>query len=199
MSDPSRWFRRRPKPRTVDSPSDDELQAAEVDPQVRAAAVRALRETPAAELAVRRADLEAQARAAGFSHEEIMHILGSRPDLPRTLLPEERATLLAVLNDADFPGRAALLAQAATAYVTGYCSCPCASVALAVDRTLAPAEHSTSPLGTSPTVRDADGEPIGGVLIFLDDGYLAYLEIYTWTGSPISPFPPTSRLLFDGP
>jgi len=76
--------------------------------------MRALRETHAAELAVRRPDLQARAVEAGLTTDDINAALESRPDLPRALLPEERDTLLAVLNDADFPGRDAVLAQAAT-------------------------------------------------------------------------------------
>ena len=50
-----------------------------------------------------------------------------------------------------------------------------------------------------PTVLDADGEPIGGPVIFLDEGYLSSLEVYTWTGTPITPFPPISHLELDNP
>jgi len=48
-------------------------------------------------------------------------------------------------------------------------------------------------------VLDADGEPIGGPVIFLDEGYLSSLEVYTWTGTPITPFPPISHLELDNP
>jgi hypothetical protein len=42
-------------------------------------------------------------------------------------------------------------------------------------------------------VFDADGEEIGGIILFLDHGYLSSLEIYSWD-DPVSPFPPLHRL-----
>jgi hypothetical protein len=109
--------------------------------------------------------------------------------------------LLAVLNHADVQGRDALLAQAATALVTGYCRSGCATVDLTVDRTLLAAEQWQKRPRTvgGPTVEDADGEPIGGLVIFLDDGYLSLLEVYNLTGHPITPFPRITRRELDDP
>jgi hypothetical protein len=112
---------------------------------------------------------------------------------PRPLRPEESAALLALLNHADFDGRDSLLAQVDFARVVGYCGCGCATVDLAVD-SAAPASSSGSPIPNEATVLGADGEPIGGVLVFVRDGYLTSLEVYDYGGVPISPFPPTSRL-----
>jgi hypothetical protein len=42
-------------------------------------------------------------------------------------------------------------------------------------------------------VRDEDGEPIGGVLVFTTDGYLSLLEVYSHY-EPINLFPSTDRL-----
>ena len=42
-------------------------------------------------------------------------------------------------------------------------------------------------------VLGSDGEPVGGVLIFVKDGYLASLEVYAYEDR-ISPFPPVDRL-----
>lgn len=50
-------------------------------------AVQALRDTPAPELAARRAELQAAANAAGLGPDEIGEVLNSRPELPRPLLP----------------------------------------------------------------------------------------------------------------
>jgi hypothetical protein len=100
---------------------------------------QALRDTPAAELAARRAELQAAAQAAGMTVTEIDDVINSRPDLPRPLLAEERATLVAVLAHADFRGRDALLDQVETAHVDGLCGCGCATVFLTVDRELPPA------------------------------------------------------------
>jgi hypothetical protein len=152
-----------------------------------------LRDAPAAELAARRAELQSAAQAAGLTPEDIGEVLNSRADLPRPLLPEERHTLLAVLTHADFDGRDALLAQVGGARVVGYCGCGCASINLSVDRQTPAAPRTRSPIPNEAQVLDDVGEPAGGVLVFLDDGYLALLEIYSY-GNPLSPFPPLARL-----
>jgi hypothetical protein len=81
--------------------------------------------------------------------------------------------------------------------VRSYCGCGCATVGLEVDRTTPPALDAHNPIPNSAHVFDADGEPIGGILIFLDDGYLDLLEIY-WYEDPISPFPKLDRLTILG-
>ena len=75
--------------------------------------------------------------------------------------PEERETLLALLDYSDFDGRDALLEQVDSARVDSHCGC---------------------------------GETIGGVIVFVDDGYLSSLEIYSIAYEPISQFPPLDRL-----
>ena len=102
------------------------------------------------------------------------------------------AALSAVLNYADFDGRDALLAQVDSARVVGYCGCGCATVLLAVE-SAAPASSSGSPIPNEATIIGADGDPLGGLLVFLEDGYLATLEVYSYD-DPISPFPPMERL-----
>jgi hypothetical protein len=166
----------------------------------REAAKRQLLETPAAELAARRAQIQAHAEAAGFSAEEIQEILNSRADLPRALLPEERDALLLSFERLDEPTRAALCAQAAAAKVSGYdCACPCATVGLVVDKTKAPpAPVRETPFGDV-SINDPDGEPIGGVLISIADGcYLSEMEIYSY-GEPLSPIPPRKQLVVEPP
>ena len=156
-------------------------------------AISALRDTPAAELVVRRTELQNAAQQAGLTPDDIEAVLNSRPDLPRPLLPGEHRTLMTVLQQADFPGRDALLAQAETASVVGYCGCGCASVQLAVADGLPTATRTPSPIPNEATVLDADGEAIGGILVFLTDGSLSLLEVYDY-GDRISPFPPVEQL-----
>lgn len=157
----------------------------------RARAVKALRATPAGELARRRAELQAAAEAAGLTLAEIGKVLNSRPKRP--LEAEERAVLLAVLRHAEFEGRDALLAQVKASSVVGYCECGCASVSLAVDPSAPPAHAASSPLPNEAEVLGPDEGCVGGVLIFLTHGYLSYLEVYDH-GERISPFPPLERL-----
>jgi hypothetical protein len=118
-------------------------------------------------------------------------------ELPTALAPEARDTLLAVLNHAPFAGREELLAQAATALVIGHCTCGCATVDLSVDRALPAATSSPSPVPNEATALDATNEPLGGVLVFVRDGYLSSLEIYSYDTAPITAFPPLERLVLD--
>jgi hypothetical protein len=46
---------------------------------------------------------------------------------------------------------------------------------------------------TEASVLDAAGETIGGIIVFVDEGYLSSLEIFDY-GEPISPLPPLERL-----
>jgi hypothetical protein len=156
-------------------------------------AVEALLNTPAPDLASRRAELQAAADAAGLSSDEIGRLLNSRPELPRPLLSEERATLQALLTYADFEGRDALVEQVDFARVDYYCRCGCATVGLTVDPAASSARKTYRPIPNEASVVDLDGKSIGGVIVFADDGYLSNLEIY-WYDEPISPFPPVDQL-----
>jgi hypothetical protein len=109
------------------------------------------------------------------------------------LLPEERTTLLALLEFADFDGRAALLEQAKGVRAVGYCPCGCATVGLVVDPACPSAGKTYRPIPNEAGVLDADGENIGGVIVFADDGYLSGLEIFSYA-DPINPFPPLDEL-----
>ena len=46
-------------------------------------------------------------------------------------------------------------------------------------------------------VLDETGQPIGGVLVFLKDGYLSQLEVYSFAQEPIAEFPAIDRLRAD--
>jgi hypothetical protein len=165
----------------------------------REAAKRQLLETPAAELVARRAQIQAHAEAAGFSAEEIQETLNSRADLPRALLPEEREALLLSFELLDGATREALRAQAAAAKVGRYdCPCPCASMGLVVDKTkVPPLSVWEAPVGDV-SIYDPDGEPLGGVLVWIEDGYLSSIEDW-WLDEPISPIPPREQLIVEPP
>jgi hypothetical protein len=156
-------------------------------------AVQALLNTPAAELTARRAELQATAEAAGMSTDDIKEVLNSRRELPRPLLPEERATLLSLLDYQDFEGRDELVAQVDAARVDGYCGCGCATVDLTVDPAAPSAPKGNWPIPNEAIVIDAAGEPIGRIIIFVDGGYLLMLQILS-DQRPISPLPPLDRL-----
>jgi hypothetical protein len=109
------------------------------------------------------------------------------------LLPEERETLLALLSHAEFEGRDALVEQVDAARVDAYCPCGCATVGFTVDRSAPSAGKTYRPIPNEAEVVDDDGESIGGVIVFVEHGYLSSLEIF-WYDEPINPFPPVDRL-----
>ena len=79
--------------------------------------------------------------------------------------------------------------------VDGYVGCGCASVGLAVKPDAPRAPTAPSPVPNEARVFDAEGEVIGGILLFLLDGYLAGLEIFGYfEPHGISPFPPIDQL-----
>lgn len=98
------------------------------------------------------------------------------------------------MNHVDFAGRDALLTQVDAARVDRYCSCGCATVSLTIDPSAQAAGKTYRPIPNEAHVIDANGEIIGGVIAFVDHGYLSSLEIYSFDGPPITPFPPLDRL-----
>jgi hypothetical protein len=158
-------------------------------------AVEALRRTPVPELMERMKELQSAATAAGLTPDEAADVLNAREELPRSLLPDERAALLAVLDHAPFRGRDELRAQVQAARVASYCGCGCASVGLCVDSSASAAASSAGPLPNEAQVLGPDGEPVGGVLVFVEDGYLSLLEVYAYEDR-ISPFPALEQLDF---
>jgi hypothetical protein len=112
---------------------------------------------------------------------------------PRSLTPQEKAVLRALLKHADFDGRGALLGQIDVAQVVGRCGCGCATVDLEVGER--PVDEAASrPLPNQANVIGADGEPIGGVMVFIANGRLSTLEVYSNTDEPINPLPSVSEL-----
>ena len=78
----------------------------------------------------------------------------------------------------------------------GYVGCGCATVSLVVNPDAPRAPTAPSPVPNFASVFDAEGENIGGILIFVLDGYLSFLEIYDYfqESHGISPFPPIDQL-----
>ncbi|MER7842473.1 hypothetical protein ABTZ03_00805 [Kitasatospora sp. NPDC096077] len=114
---------------------------------------------------------------------------------PGDRLPAEAVTLLEALLADDTPAFRALRAQIPHLRVTGGCGCPCASLDFRLDETAAvPAAPAAGCPAAEATVLDADGEPIGGVLVFVSEGQLSGLEVYTWADEPITRLPSPDRL-----
>lgn len=112
---------------------------------------------------------------------------------PRPLSDTERGVLELLLAQ-DFDGAAALRSQLPHAKVVGACTCGCVTVDLAVDKEAAErAAIGGRLIRAEATILDDMDEPIGGVIVFLRDGYLSMLEAYSY-GDPINAWPEPDRL-----
>jgi len=117
----------------------------------------------------------------------------SRTSEERVLSADE-ARVMDQLLSLDFPGASELRLQQAHARVVGRCQCGCATVDLAVDVSSAPpALGVPSPIPAEAEVVGEGDQPVGGVIVFLKDGYLSGLEIYSY-GEPIRAWPPAGSL-----
>lgn len=101
--------------------------------------------------------------------------------------------MLKALLDLDFPGVAELRCQMQSVRVVGQCSCGCATVDLEGDRTQCAPAGTTSPIPAEAIVLDSKGTAIGGLIVFLRQGYLSSLEIYSFD-QPIPSLPPSERI-----
>ena len=98
----------------------------------------------------------------------------------RGLTAVERTLLDAFLAH-DFPGVEELRAQARQATASQGCACGCGTVDLQVSDDL-PRSVAESPVPVEGTVVGAGGEPTGGLLLFVEEGRLAGLEVYSFDG-----------------
>jgi hypothetical protein len=77
--------------------------------------------------------------------------------------------------------------------VVGRCACGCATVTLRVDS--APAGDDVArPIPNEAEVIDAEGESVGGVLLFTRDDHLCELEVYSNSEDPIREIPSLERV-----
>ncbi len=87
----------------------------------------------------------------------------------------------------DFPGAKELRTQASTARVVGQCGCGCPIIHLIVDLTLPAAPINTLVPVEAPT-KD------GGLLLFVTEGRLSGLEIYSSHNRAPTAFPPAKKI-----
>lgn len=116
----------------------------------------------------------------------------SPADLPRALTTLERGALEFALATLDDQTASVLRAQAAVAVVDGYCSCGCATIDIAVP-TSTPKLRKDGQLLGDVSVLDADGNGVGGLLLFVADGWITMFEIWSYD-DPITAFPAIERL-----
>lgn len=105
----------------------------------------------------------------------------------RALSEAERAILEVMLAE-DFPGAAELRQQLDAVVVSGVCGCGCPSVNLEVRGDVPVAEVTSR----TPINADVEGDPGGGMIVFVDDGLLSCLEYYGVDDSPPAAFPDPS-------
>ncbi len=109
-------------------------------------------------------------------------------------LNADEAKVMDQLLSLDFPGASEVRVQQAHARVVGRCQCGCATIDLAVDVSFAPpARGVPSPIPAEAEVVGEGDQPVGGVTVFLKDGYLSGLEIYSF-GEPIRAWPAAGSL-----
>ena len=97
-------------------------------------------------------------------------------DGAQELTEVEREVLLRILQSSSFPGRDELVAQVpGTRIAVG----PVSFRDFVPDRSVAPSECPDGPVPVRALVEDAGGDPIGWILIWVEDGYLSALE-FAW-------------------
>jgi hypothetical protein len=104
----------------------------------------------------------------------------------RPLTTTERALLDAMLEH-EFEGVAELRAQACRATASTGCECGCVTIDLHVPDGV-PVSSAAGPVPVEGTVLDAGGEPLGGLLLFVEHGRLSGLEVHSFD-EPLATMP----------
>ena len=112
---------------------------------------------------------------------------------PRPLTDDEERVLRRIL-DADFRGVAALLEQFVGVQVVGHCDCGCPSIDLQPRPGSARSDQAGRLAPVELLVTPVADEPPGGVILFVDDGQLSYLEYVYYSEAPPSEWPSDDRL-----
>ena len=116
-----------------------------------------------------------------------------RTDRPTPLSSSERALLLDLLAH-DFAGVEALRVQARAVAAVPGCGCGCGTIELTPLGTDLPRSDAESPVPVAGDVLDAEGEPVGGLLLFVGDGLLSSLEVYSEADVDPLPLPRADRV-----
>lgn len=111
-----------------------------------------------------------------------------RERFPRSLTQREREILDFLLTP-EIEGIEALRRQAETARVTGKCECGCATINLAEDRATTPASEVAAAAPVEAVRYPADPANTHGLMLWVEDGWLAGVEIW-WISEPPAQFPP---------
>ena len=113
----------------------------------------------------------------------------------RPLTGDERRLLDALLAH-DFPGVAELRVQARDVTASRGCDCGCGTIELHVPPG-APSSSAANPAPVEGDVRDVRGGTVGGLLLFVSDGRLGALEVYSLLDDPL-PLPALEQVSWVG-
>lgn len=101
-----------------------------------------------------------------------------RSDDPSPLSADERALLDGFLAH-DFVGVGALREQAHHVTAKRGCECGCGTIEFVPDGTNVPRSEAANPVPVDGIVRDTKGDEVGGLILFVRDGILQSLEVYS--------------------
>jgi hypothetical protein len=100
-----------------------------------------------------------------------------RTDEPSPLSGDERALLDGFLSF-DFEGGEELREQLNHLTAKRGCTCGCGTIDFVLDGAAVPRSDAANPVPVDAIVRDA-GDEVGGLILFVKDGLLQSLEIYS--------------------
>jgi hypothetical protein len=113
-------------------------------------------------------------------------------------LPADAAAIIDALLPAGTRGREELLGQLPHCRVDRRCACGCATVDLTVDPSAVPPADIAGDGVVASGSFPVDGMPsAAGVLLFVTNGYLSCLEVYSALDEPITTWPPPHLLELD--
>lgn len=97
----------------------------------------------------------------------------------RPISPAQQGLLDALLAH-DFEGADALRVQAANVAVRQGCTCGCGTIDLIPQGNRLPLSSASSPVPCEGLLVDETGADIGGLILFVRDGLLSSLEVYSY-------------------
>ena len=65
------------------------------------------------------------------------------------------------------------------------CTCGCGTIELVITQDGLPRSDASSPAPVEGLITDSSGNVIGGLILFVVDGYLASLEVYSYDIEPL--------------
>lgn len=101
-----------------------------------------------------------------------------RNEQPSPLLADERALLEGFLSH-EFLGVHDLRQQTQQVFAKKGCACGCGTIEFVHDGSPVPRSSAPSPVPVDGTVTDTVGVEVGGLILFLRDGMLQSLEVYS--------------------